>query len=283
VRGPMMTSLLRGLRILLPSEPVIPRVFELGELSGAVRLTAIGEWSQARPGDRYRQPAGYPMGTSSRRTTRPGVSWHEKSALVGAAALLVVSVVAIAAIGDVAGPSLASGVRYVAIVLAVLAAFMLVDRALGVTGFARSDAHHSFDALARRRRWTRVRRRLRGRSEARLELLRPELEETANRRDLGRQTIPLASIVGTTEADKAKDFDAAFCPPPWSRARWETMWLAVSHGIMLPPISVYRVGDRHYIRDGHHRVSIPHALKADAIDADVVELIELPPSVEAAR
>jgi hypothetical protein len=42
-------------------------------------------------------------------------------------------------------------------------------------------------------------------------------------------------------------------------------------------------GDRHYIRDGHHRVSIAHALKADAIDADVVELIELPPSVEAAR
>jgi hypothetical protein len=100
-------------------------------------------------------------------------------------------------------------------VLAVLAAFMLVDRALWVTGFARSDAQRGVDALASRRRWARLRRWLRGRNERRLALLAREVEEKANRRALGRQTIPLASIVGTTEADKAKDFDATFCPPPW--------------------------------------------------------------------
>jgi hypothetical protein len=55
------------------------------------------------------------------------------------------------------------------------------------------------------------------------------------------------------------------------------MWIAARSGTTLPPISVYRVRDRHYIRDGHHRVSIALALKADAIDADVIELIDPQP------
>ena len=41
----------------------------------------------------------------------------------------------------------------------------------------------------------------------------------------------------------------------------------------MPPISVYRVGEAHYIRDGHHRVSVARALGAAAIDGHVVELI----------
>jgi ParB-like chromosome segregation protein Spo0J len=35
---------------------------------------------------------------------------------------------------------------------------------------------------------------------------------------------------------------------------------------------VYRVGDKHYVRDGHHRVSVSRALGAESIDAQVVEL-----------
>jgi hypothetical protein len=44
----------------------------------------------------------------------------------------------------------------------------------------------------------------------------------------------------------------------------------------MPPISVYRVGDRHFVRDGHHRVSVARALGAEAIEAHVVELIGRP-------
>jgi hypothetical protein len=50
------------------------------------------------------------------------------------------------------------------------------------------------------------------------------------------------------------------------------MFRAVRRGAALPPISVYRVGDRHFVRDGHHRVSVARATDADAIDASVTEL-----------
>ena len=41
----------------------------------------------------------------------------------------------------------------------------------------------------------------------------------------------------------------------------------------LPPISVYRFEGRHYVRDGHHRVSVARALGQADIDADVTELL----------
>jgi len=33
------------------------------------------------------------------------------------------------------------------------------------------------------------------------------------------------------------------------------------------------VGASHYVRDGHHRVSVARALDADDIDAEVTELV----------
>ena len=51
------------------------------------------------------------------------------------------------------------------------------------------------------------------------------------------------------------------------------MYRAVRRGAQLPPISVYRVGEQHFVRDGHHRVSVARAMGADSIDAVVVELI----------
>jgi hypothetical protein len=94
----------------------------------------------------------------------------------------------------------------------------------------------------------------------------------ARRRSAGLRAIPLDSIVGTTETAKALRFDASFRPPPSSRRRWEGLWLASRRGRNLPPISVYRLGDCHYVEDGHHRVSVAHALGMAAIDAEVTEL-----------
>ena len=48
--------------------------------------------------------------------------------------------------------------------------------------------------------------------------------------------------------------------------------MAARRGAPLPPISVYRLGDRHYVDDGHHRVSVARALGMAAIDAEVTEL-----------
>jgi hypothetical protein len=80
------------------------------------------------------------------------------------------------------------------------------------------------------------------------------------------------SITGTVDPHKAEAFDAEFRPPPYGRARWSQMFHAVENGVALPPISVYRFSGRHYVRDGHHRVSVARALGAADIDADVIEL-----------
>jgi hypothetical protein len=94
----------------------------------------------------------------------------------------------------------------------------------------------------------------------------------AARRHVGLHAVPLCSIVGTVEPTKARRFDRSFHPPPSSRFRWERLWTAARRGASLPPISVYRLGDRHYVEDGHHRVSVAHSLGMAAIDAEVTAL-----------
>jgi hypothetical protein len=46
----------------------------------------------------------------------------------------------------------------------------------------------------------------------------------------------------------------------------------------MPPISVYRVGDLHFVRDGHHRVSVARAMGLRVIEADVTEVTTRLPS-----
>ena len=60
--------------------------------------------------------------------------------------------------------------------------------------------------------------------------------------------------------------------PESSRRRWEGIWLANRRGTAVPPISVFRVGGRYYVDDGHHRVSVANALGMAAIDAEGTEL-----------
>jgi hypothetical protein len=94
----------------------------------------------------------------------------------------------------------------------------------------------------------------------------------AQRRHAGLRTIELETIVGTAECAKARAFDSSFRPRATSQRRWEGLWMAGRRGAPLPPISVYRVGNRHFVDDGHHRVSVARALGMSSIDADVTEL-----------
>ena len=41
----------------------------------------------------------------------------------------------------------------------------------------------------------------------------------------------------------------------------------------MPPIDVYRIGDMHFVKDGHHRVSVARALGHKDIDAYVTEVL----------
>lgn len=146
--------------------------------------------------------------------------------------------------------------------LAFTAVAAAVDRALDFGGTRMIGADTMFSRL--------VRRRAGG-----LSYLSDDTgwAATVPRRRLGVQTIAVDSIAGTSDRHKAEAFDHAFRPPDWSRGRWTQMYHAAQHGTELPPISVDRVGEAHFVRDGHHRISVARALGADGIDAHVVELI----------
>ena len=149
--------------------------------------------------------------------------------------------------------------------LGFIAVLVAVDRLLDRTssGSSTVDAEQAFAALAR------------GRRRAPLAYLPVDAgwAAVAQRQALGVHTIAIDSIVGTIDSHKAVAFDRAFRPPQWSRGRWTQMCLAARRGTPLPPISVYRAGHEHYVRDGHHRVSVARALGAVSIDANVVELL----------
>lgn len=143
------------------------------------------------------------------------------------------------------------------------------------TGNLMVDAQTAFARAQWRRRGARAASWLRRRGDStRLEHIEQKLGAVppARRRNVGLAAVPLCSIVGTTEASKARRFDSSFRPPPSSRHRWERLWMAARRGESLPPISVYRLGDSHYVDDGHHRVSVARALGMAAIDAEVTEL-----------
>ena len=90
--------------------------------------------------------------------------------------------------------------------------------------------------------------------------------------DLGIQTIPLDSIVGTVDR-RSNQFDRHFRPATGaSRTRWEAIAAARRRGDPLPPIEVYRVGELHFVSDGHHRVSVARALGDDTIEARVIRV-----------
>jgi hypothetical protein len=74
--------------------------------------------------------------------------------------------------------------------------------------------------------------------------------------------------------DRAREFDRRFRPTSGQvRERWQRLALAQRRGEPIPPIEVYRVGDMHFVVDGHHRVSVAHALDLKTIDAYVTEVI----------
>jgi len=148
------------------------------------------------------------------------------------------------------------------------------------TGFPRADVENDFLRARRRQFLATLAHRLRGRGEG--NWLVP-LDDVVGplgwrgQRQLGLQTIRLDTIVGT--AGPRRDFDRRFRPTSARvRYRWERLALAQRRGEAIPPIEVYRVGDQHFVADGHHRVSIAAATRQELIDAYVTQVVTAVPS-----
>jgi hypothetical protein len=144
------------------------------------------------------------------------------------------------------------------------------------TGFPDQDAHTDFSRARRRRRLSDLAARLR-REPDDVNVILPfdEVVQALGKRGerrLGLQTIELDSIVGTV--DRTREFDRSFRPTSRRvRRRWEGIAKAMRRGQAMPPIDVYRVGELHFVEDGHHRVSVGRQLGLDVIEAKVTEIV----------
>jgi hypothetical protein len=150
------------------------------------------------------------------------------------------------------------------------------------TGFPRADVENDFLRARRRQVLSRLAKRLhRAPDDVNLILPFDEVVSALGRRGerrLGLQVIRLDTIVGTV--DSGRDFDRRFRPTSGRvRERWERLALAQRRGEPIPPIEVYRIGDMHFVVDGHHRVSVAMATGATTIEAYVTEVLtQLPPT-----
>jgi hypothetical protein len=144
------------------------------------------------------------------------------------------------------------------------------------TGLPSTDAQFDFSRARRRRALARLSARLRREPDDVNHIL--PFEEVARalgrvgERRLGPQLIPLDSIVGTV--DRSREFDRDFRPTsPRVRERWQRINTAQRKGQAMPPIDVYRIGELHFVKDGHHRVSVARALGHNDINAYVTEVL----------
>jgi hypothetical protein len=142
------------------------------------------------------------------------------------------------------------------------------------TGFAGADAQDDFLRARRRQAMSALGRRLSRTGDVEAMLPFDEVVAELGRMaevDRGLQVVPLDAIVGTV--DRGKEFDRAFRPTSSQvRGRWERIAKAMRRGEPMPPISVFKVGDVYFVRDGHHRVSVARALGRREIEAYVTEV-----------
>src|SRR5947209_8170462 len=149
---------------------------------------------------------------------------------------------------------------------------MPISRSTGLPGV---DAQHDFLRARRRAAAARLAARLRLEpDDVRVILPYEEVVEALgflSEHSDGLKVVPLELIVGTV--DRARDFDRSFRPISGRvRRRWEQIAAAVRRGEAMPPIDLLRIGEIHFVRDGHHRVSVAHAIGWKDINAYVTEV-----------
>ena len=85
------------------------------------------------------------------------------------------------------------------------------------------------------------------------------------------RTVELEKVIGSV--GRYKDFDGSFLPnKKWMGERWRRIDRAYHQGVELPAVSLYKIGDAYFVRDGNHRVSVAKYHGGAAIDAEVVEI-----------
>jgi len=136
------------------------------------------------------------------------------------------------------------------------------------------QVQHDFHRARRKASLRRLRNRL-GRDSAHEHLLSFEEAKGALTRWTqayqGMRIVEVNKITGSV--GRYRDFDGSFLPLKVSTAnRWSRIDCAYHRGDELPPVSLYKIGEAYFVRDGNHRVSVARYHKVVTIDAEVVEL-----------
>jgi hypothetical protein len=90
----------------------------------------------------------------------------------------------------------------------------------------------------------------------------------------GISAIPLKAVIGSVgRAGELRPNFTSRVRSRVERARVQSLGAALEEGLPLPAIEVYRLGDRYYVLDGHHRVAAARAMGQVSIDAVVTEMV----------
>src|SRR5947209_186688 len=96
-----------------------------------------------------------------------------------------------------------------------------------------------------------------------------------SRRSLGIRAVTLDRIVGSVGRSRELRSDFRPVSAHGNTLRYRELRLAMSRGAEVPPIELYKLDDRYYIIDGHHRVSIALSLGWMYIDAVITEFVPM--------
>jgi hypothetical protein len=87
----------------------------------------------------------------------------------------------------------------------------------------------------------------------------------------GMRTVEVEKVMGSV--GRYQDFDGTFLPLKKSMGeRWGRIDRAYHRGDELPAVSLYKIGEAYFVRDGNHRVSVARYHGVVEIDAEVVEI-----------
>jgi len=86
----------------------------------------------------------------------------------------------------------------------------------------------------------------------------------------GIRIVDPEKIIGSV--GRRKDFDRCFMPlSAGVEERWKRVDLAYYKDQVLPPVSLYKLGDAYFVEDGNHRVSVARYHGVGAVEAYVTE------------
>jgi hypothetical protein len=120
------------------------------------------------------------------------------------------------------------------------------------------------------RLWVRLKREPNARAKAiSFDEIRRSLR-SYNRVRRGIRVVDPEKIIGSV--GRRKDFDRCFMPlSAGAGERWKRVDLAYYKDQVLPPVSLYKLGDAYFVEDGNHRVSVARYHGVGAVEAYVTE------------